>query len=293
MKALVTGATGFVGHWLTAYLEEAGDEVVMLPSSLDIRDRDSLLSSLEDVQVDICYHLAALTHVGQSWEMPHLYYETNVVGTGNLCEALDRMEHPPTLILVSSSEVYGRPLDSKPLCEGEPARPVSPYAASKAASESVALQRYWGRGFPSMVVRAFNHTGSGQSADFVVPAFARRLIEAKRTGGHELAVGNLEPRRDIGDVRDVVAAYRAVAVKGVPGETYNVCTGKAPSMAEIVDLLTEIVGVDVVTVADPDLVRAVDVPVIVGSAAKLERVTGFHANYGLRDTLLAVVESLM
>lgn len=292
MKALVTGAAGFAGRWLTAHLARCGDEVVALPSSVDIRNREAVLSSLAHLQVDVCFHLAALSHVGQSWESPHLYYETNVLGTAHLCEALDRMEKPPTLIAVSSSEVYGRTLGPDALTEDDPVRPVSPYATSKAASEYVALQRYWGRGFASVVVRSFNHTGPGQSTGFVVPAFAKRLIEAKQRHVRELPVGNLEPRRDIGDVRDVVAAYREVALKGVAGEIYNVCTGYAPSMAQIVESLAEIVGVEVETVRDAALVRAVDVPVIVGSADKLFQATGFRAAYSLHETLVAVVESL-
>ncbi|MHB8188848.1 MAG: GDP-mannose 4,6-dehydratase [Ferrimicrobium sp.] len=293
MQILVTGSRGFVGQWLVGYLRQEGDEVVELDAALDLRDREALHRALLTCQVDACFHLAAISHVGTSWENPELVYATNVVGTANLVDALGRMARPPTLLFVSSSEVYGAidPCDL-PIVEEHPLAPVSPYAASKVAGEFVALQRYYGRGYPTVVARSFNHTGAGQSRDFVIPGFAARLLAAKASGSSEFRVGNLATRRDFSDVRDVVRAYRALVVRGVAGRIYNVCSGVGVSMDQLVAELSEYIGVKVDPVVDASLIRPADAPVIVGSPERLRDEIGFIPEYSIRETLSAVVDAL-
>jgi GDP-4-dehydro-6-deoxy-D-mannose reductase len=162
---------------------------------------------------------------------------------------------------------------------------VSPYAASKAAAEVVALQANLGHGLDVVQVRSFNHVGPGQSPDFVVSALAQRVAEAAASGSRSIRVGNLEPRRDFTDVRDVVRAYRLVVEKGAAGEIYNVCSGHDVSIGELANRLARLAGVELELVPDPELMRPVDVPVLRGDPAKLVAATGWRPQLSLDQTL--------
>ena len=158
--------------------------------------------------------------------------------------------------MVSSAEVYGVVTPEQlPLGEDTPTAPASPYAASKLAAEAVALQAWRGYGQPVIVVRPFNHIGPGQSPNFFVPALAKRIVEARRSGARSLPVGTLTTRRDFTDVRDVVAAYRLLVEHGVPGEVYNVCSGRDVAMSEVAAQLLALAGADLTLETDPELVR--------------------------------------
>ena len=178
-----------------------------------------------------------------------------------------------------------------PLGEDTPTVPASPYAASKLAAEAVALQAWRGYGQHVVVVRPFNHIGPGQSPNFFVPALARRIVEARRSGSTSLRVGTLTTRRDFTDVRDVVAAYRLLIERGDPGEVYNVCSGRDVAMAEVAAQLLALAGTDLALETDPELVRPVDVPVLRGDASKLHAVTGWEATTPLATTLADVLAS--
>jgi len=286
VRVLVTGAAGFVGGWLLRHLAEEGDEGVALDPSVDLRDRDRVADALGGLEVDACVHLAALSHVGESWQDPERYYTNNVVGTANLVTALVGVAQAPRLLVVSSSEVYG-PVGpgEAPLVEDRRVRPVSPYAASKAAAELVALQRHYAGQLEVVIARPFNHTGPGQAPHFVVPGLLARMIEAKRTGATSIKVGNLSVRRDFLDVRDVVRAYRLLLIAGVSGEAYNICRGRTVALRELVALMAEVVGVEVGLEVDPGLLRPEDPRSIAGDNAKLQAATGFSPRYGLRTTI--------
>ena len=195
------------------------------------------------------------------------------------------------MLVVSSAEVYGavQPVDL-PLTEHSPVAPVTPYAASKAAAEQVALQAWRGYGQPVVVVRPFNHVGPGQSPNFAVSALARRIVEARRAGAGRLAVGTLTTRRDFTDVRDVVKAYRLLIEQGAPGAVYNVCSGHDVAVSEVAARLLALAGADLELVTDPDLVRPVDVPVLRGDLSRLEATTGWKPEIPLDDTLHDVLE---
>jgi GDP-4-dehydro-6-deoxy-D-mannose reductase len=198
----------------------------------------------------------------------------------------------PRVLVVSSAEVYGRvqPGDL-PLTEDAPLRPVSPYAASKAAAELLAVQAHLGHGLPVVRARPFNHVGPGQSPTFAVAAFAHRIVEARRTGASTLHVGNLTPRRDLTDVRDVVRAYRLLIERGVPGEVYNVCSGRDVAIEDVVRRLLELAGADLELEVDQSLLRPVDVPVLRGDGGRLHAATGWEPAIPLDETLRDVLDA--
>jgi GDP-4-dehydro-6-deoxy-D-mannose reductase len=290
VRALITGGRGFVGHHLAAHLREAGDQVVAIDKETDIADQAALGPVVAEAAPDAVYHLAALTHVGESWEAPAEVLRVNVLGTAAVLAAARALPKAPRVLVVSSAEVYGtvRP-DQLPLTEESPSAPVTPYAASKAAAEAVALQAFRGYGQPVIVVRPFNHVGPGQAPTFAVPALARRIVDALRAGTGELRVGTLTTRRDFTDVRDVVKAYRLLVAGAEPGVTFNVCSGHDVEIAEIARQLLALAGADLTVVTDPDLVRPVDVPVLRGSPARLHEATGWKPEIPLETTLADVL----
>ena len=290
MRALITGGGGFVGRHLAQHLSSKGDEVTVIDQEVDVTSLSAVRAAFDSVRPDVVYHLAALAHVGESWSDPARYLEVNTIGTSNVLEAARGLEHASAVLVVSSAEVYGsvRP-DESPLQEDRLLAPASPYAASKAAAEVVALQA--ARGFDQRVIvaRPFNHIGPGQSSTFAVPAFAKRIVSAQAKGDDSLVVGNLSARRDFTDVRDVVAAYRLLVEQGESGEVYNVATGLDVSMEEIVERLQELAGASLSLEVDPALMRPVDIPLLRGDATKLRNATNWSPTYSLRDSLVAVL----
>ena len=286
MRALVTGGHGFVGGWLRAHLEEQGDEIVGPEFEVDVRDAAALRSALDEARPDAVYHLAALSHVGESWDAPEQTFVVNALGTLHLLEAARALAVPPRLLLVCSAEVYGsvRP-EQLPITEDTPLRPMTPYAASKVAAEFLGLQSYLAHQLPVVRVRAFNHVGPGQAPTFVVSSLARQVALAEREGGTRLCVGNLTPRRDFTDVRDVVRAYRLLVERGQPGEVYNVCSGRDVAVEELARLMLDRAGLDLEVAVDPELVRPVEVPVVRGDPSKVQAATGWRPLIPLDKTL--------
>jgi GDP-4-dehydro-6-deoxy-D-mannose reductase len=247
---------------------------------------------MEDVRPDAVYHLAAMTHVGDSWDDPSQVLRVNVLGTAEILAAARSLAAPARVLVVSSAEVYGVvTAEQLPLDEHTPTSPASPYAASKLAAEAVALQAWRGYSQPVTVVRPFNHIGPGQSPNFFVPALAKRIVEARRAGAGSLPVGTLSTRRDFTDVRDVVRAYRMLMESGEPGGVYNVCSGRDVSMAEVAQDLLRLAGAALELVTDPTLVRPVDVPVLRGDAGRVHRATGWEPVIPLATTLADVLAS--
>jgi GDP-4-dehydro-6-deoxy-D-mannose reductase len=232
-----------------------------------------------------------MTHVGESWEDPSQVLRVNVLGTAEVLAAA-RTRPQARVLVVSSAEVYGVvTAEQLPLGESTPTAPASPYAASKLAAEAVALQAWRGYRQPVIVVRPFNHIGPGQSPNFFVPALAKRIVEARRSGAGSLRVGTLTTRRDFTDVRDVVAAYRLLIEKGAPGEVYNVCSGRDVAMSDVAAQLLALAGADLTLETDPELVRPVDVPVLRGDAGRLHAATGWRPSIPLATTLADVLAS--
>ncbi len=285
MKVFITGANGFVGHWLMEWLTSCGDEVYCLPSDVDINDEDRLEKEVEKVSPDAFYHLAALSHVGDSWGNPKAVFKVNALGTLNVTEVLKRACPSARLLLVSSAEVYGKVSEiDLPITESLDIKPSTPYAASKVAAEYIGLQAAT-TGLDVVIVRPFNHVGPGQSDKFVVAALAKRIIEAKKLNKGYISVGNLSSKRDYTDVRSVVKCYRQLITGGKTGEIYNVCSGIARSVSDIAFRLMELAGVTIEFRIDQNLARGSDVPVLVGDATKVRQATGWQVDVDFDRTL--------
>jgi GDP-4-dehydro-6-deoxy-D-mannose reductase len=291
VRSLITGGRGFVGSWLADHLRELGDEVVAIDREVEITDPTALLGAMSAAAPDAVYHLAALTHVGQSWDEPLQVLEVNIMGTAAVLAAARQCGTDPRVLVTSSAEVYGAVTDPGllPLRETSPTAPLTPYAASKLAAEAVVDQAFLGHGQHVITVRPFNHIGPGQTPNFAVPALAKRIVEADRRGSPTIPVGNLSARRDFTDVRDVVRAYRLLVEAGRPGEVYNVCSGRDVSIREIADGLLKLAGTTLEFETDPTLVRPVEVPVLRGDPTRLVDATGWKPEVSLDQTLADVL----
>jgi GDP-4-dehydro-6-deoxy-D-mannose reductase len=295
MRAAVTGSSGFVGSHLVPYLRSHGDDVVTIDRTgtppVDVTDAAEVRDVLRAARPEAVYHLAALSHVGQSWDAPEAVFRINAVGALNVLRGC--IDAGVERVLVAgSADVYGvvGPEDL-PLTEESRIRPVTPYGASKAAADVLALQAYLGDGLGTLRVRAFNHTGPGQSVSMLVPGLARRIADAERAAGSKVKVGRVDVVRDLSDVRDVVRAYRLLVELGTPGETYNVCSGHGVTVRDLAETMLSMSETPLELVFDPELVRPVDVPRLVGDPARLRAATGWEPQIPLDETLRDVLSA--
>lgn len=295
MRALITGVSGFVGGHLLDHLRAAGDDVYgcdRADGSLDIADPASVDRALDRFRPEVVYHLAGWSDVGGSWRAPDEVFRANANGTLNLLLAC-KDAGVERVLAVSSADVYGIVAnDELPIREQAPFRPVTPYAASKAAADLVALQAWLGWKLPVLRVRAFNHLGPGQSPKFVAPALAERIARNERDDGRAVPVGNLSTRRDFTDVRDVVRAYRMLMEHGENGEAYNVCSGIDVAIEEIAQRLVALASAPMELQHDPALERPVDVPVLRGDNSRLRTATGWTPMIPLDQTLADVLDEM-
>jgi GDP-4-dehydro-6-deoxy-D-mannose reductase len=288
MRALITGAAGFVGGHLWAHAAGRGAELVG-PSreELDLLDAAAVRGLVADFRPDAVFHLAALASVGQSWSEPAETLDNNMRATLNLLEAV-RAEAPEAVVLAAGSgEQYGPVAEDRlPVGEDEPFRPQNPYAVSKASADLLAGFYADAHGLRVVRTRAFNHAGPGQSDAYVVAAFARQIAEAERAGLEELVIetGNLAPRRDFTDVRDVVRAYWLAVEQGEPA-IYNVCSGVSVPVADILARLADLTDLRVEQRTDPARLRKHEVMDIRGSHERLTEATGWQPEIALETTL--------
>jgi GDP-4-dehydro-6-deoxy-D-mannose reductase len=292
MKVLVTGAAGFVGRHLTAHLEACGDDVVGVDRSdgPDLLDAEGLARRVAGEAPEAIYHLGGWSDVGASWDAPLDAFRTNAEGTLNVLAAA-RAAGVGRVLVISSADVYGPvPPERLPITEAHPLCPITPYAASKVAADYLAVQAFRGYGQAVLRARAFNHLGPGQTTRFVAPALAERIARNERDGGEEVPVGNLTPRRDVTDVRDVVRAYRLLVEHGEAGEVYNVCSGRDLAIAELAERLVAMAARPMRLVPDPALQRPVETPVLRGDASRLRAATGWHPEVPLERTLADVLD---
>ena len=308
MHLLITGATGFVGTHLRRYVLEETDWQITgtafpdrPPESchprercvaLDARDGDRVRALLRELRPDAILHLAAQSHVPTAYDDPWGTLENNIQGQLNLLEACVALDLKPRFVAVGSGEEYGRATeDELPLRETHPLRPENPYSVSKVAQDVLGYQYFRSYELPVVRVRPFNHVGPGQSERFVLSAFASQVarIEAGRQAP-VLRVGNLSPARDFTDVRDVVRAYHLLLLDGEPGEVYNISSGQARTIRSLVDQLLALAEVEIVVETDPERYRPADVPVIYGSADKLQAATGWQPEIPFEQTVTDVLE---
>jgi GDP-4-dehydro-6-deoxy-D-mannose reductase len=300
VRALVTGADGFVGGWLTRHLEESGDDVWRATGhrsqggrkerTVDLADAAAIDDLLAWAQPEAVYHLAAVAFgPDASADVGHAL-DVNVRGTAFLLEAAARLDSPPLVMIPSSAEVYGAP-GSRRLTERASVAPVTIYGATKAAQEALGLAYHRAGRVPVVVARAFNHIGPGQRESFVVPAFAMQLARiAAGAAAPVLRVGNLDARRDFTDVRDVVRAYRLLVAGGHAGEPINVASGRAVAIRQVLDALVALSGLSVELAIDPARLRPSDLSLVWGSFALLRRLTGWRPRILLGHTLIDVWE---
>jgi GDP-4-dehydro-6-deoxy-D-mannose reductase len=288
VKSLVTGARGFVGRHLVAHLEACGDTVIetdLMAGGPDLADAAAMLELIDGVRPECIYHLAGWADVGGSWDHPREAFEANANGTLNVLEAA-RQTGVDRILNIGSADVYGKVQpEDLPITETHPLNPATPYAASKIAAEYLGIQAHNGHDLDVISVRAFNHIGPGQSDKFVAPALALRVARNERDRVDSVEVGNLEPRRDLTDVRDVVRAYRMVVADGVPGQIYNVCSGRVLAIREVADFLIGQAQTPMQLAVDPALQRRVDTPVLEGSHQKLTAATGWEPTISTEQSL--------
>ncbi|HZL86116.1 MAG TPA: GDP-mannose 4,6-dehydratase [Candidatus Krumholzibacteria bacterium] len=297
---LVTGAGGFVGPHVLRQLRSQGHEVWATDRSdthstsarvCDLTDTAAVRALIDDLEPDAIVHLASVASVGRSFAAPQHTLQNNLLAACNLFEAL--RDRPRTRVLVvGSAEQYGRVDTSElPLGENQPFRPASPYAVSKIAQEYLALQYRTSYGLDVVLARSFNHSGPGQSDDFVLPAVAKQiaLAEAGRTP-HVVRIGNLAVSRDYLDVRDVARAYALLLEHGEGGQAYNVARGRAESLQDLVATLLAKARVALTLEPDPKRMRPADLPVLVGDSTRLRTRTHWQPEIPLETTLADVLD---
>ena len=302
MKALVIGAAGFVGGYLIRELKSCGYEVAAtkLPFEkldsdaqvfdLDITDPKQVEELIGQKRPDKIFHLAAQSSVKVSWDNPALTVKVNVLGSLNVitaCKALMSDGYKPTILMIGSAEEYGKVApESCPIKETLPCSPKNVYALTKMAQNGLASIYAEAYGMDIVNVRAFNHTGPAQATQFVVSDFCSQaaMIEA---GKKEpvISVGNLEAKRDFTDVRDIVRAYVMLAEKGRGGQTYNVGSGKAVRIADILDMIIAKAKCPIEVKTDPARMRPSDVPIHCADTEKLRAETGWEQKYPLDQTI--------
>ena len=309
MRALVTGAGGFVGKHLCDYLlahtdwkllgtvyphpvQDGQPEPRLQLRYADLRDREGVRALVDEVQPGYIFHLAAQASVPASFADPWDTLENNIRAELNLLEAVRQSEREVCVLVVGSNEEYGAPEpDELPQTEDSPLRPTNPYAVSKIAQDLLGLQYYLAYKVAVVRVRPFNHTGPGQSPRFVVPAFASQIARIE-AGLQEpvIKVGNLDAARDFSDVRDIVRAYHLAVTRGEPGEVYNLASGRAQSIRGLLETLLSYSRAEIRIEKDPERYRPVDVPVAFGSAEKFRQQTGWEPRIPFEQTLRDVLE---
>jgi GDP-4-dehydro-6-deoxy-D-mannose reductase len=295
---LITGAAGFAGGHLLAQLSRDGADLVgwsragTRPSvasghtrweTVDLLDAGAVRDAVARLRPGTVYHCAGAAHVGRSWDQTESTFAVNVRGTHHLLEAL-RLAGVDSRVLIPSSAMIYRPAD-EPLTEDHPLVPGSPYGLSKLAQELLACRAMTG-GIQVRIARAFNHIGPRQDPSFVASSFARQIVEIESGRREpELIVGNLEARRDLTDVRDTVRAYTLIVEHGQPGRPYNVCSGRAITIRELLDRLIARAGIAVRIRVDPERYRPNDFPLLVGDPGRIHREVGWTADIPLEQTL--------
>lgn len=288
---LVTGASGFVGRHVYATLMATGAKTIR--SAIDITNRDAVRAMIGDSQPGSCLHLAAIAAIGVARAEPARAWAVNLHGTLNLAEAIRDLTPHCRLVFVSSADIYGASFRTgKALDEQVPLAPLNTYAATKAAAD-LALGAMAAEGLSVLRLRSFNHTGPGQGADFVVPAFAKQiaLIEAG-LAPPVIKVGALTSERDFLDVRDVARAYAlAIArVEELPGDTIlNIASGTPRRIGDVLAALLALAKVDVRVVEDPARLRPSDIPRAFGDTTRARALLGWEPHIPWLETLAAVL----
>ena len=302
MKALIIGAAGFVGKYLLAHLSETYSwqlYATKLPQEdiqfdhatildLNILEKEDILHTLKEIQPDYIFHLAAQSSVALSWKKPALTVDINIKGCLNLLDAIREADLSPKILLIGSGEEYGHiSSENIPVSEGTLPRPGNIYAATKVCQNmigSIYAQAYH---MDVMLVRAFNHIGPEQAPAFVVSDFCKQVAEIEKGNSEPvIRVGNLSAKRDFTDVRDVVRAYGLLIQHGQAGETYNIGSGHAIAIQELLDRILQLSNSNITVETDVNKLRPVDVPIIEADISKLQACISWKPEIPLDQTLL-------
>jgi GDP-4-dehydro-6-deoxy-D-mannose reductase len=278
---MITGGQGFVGRHLLRLL---GDRAA--PTDADVTDPAAVAEAVATAGPEAVVHLAAMSSVADSWSGTQDVWRVNVVGTVNVLEAVKAEAPQARVLVVSTGQVYGQ-AETIPTPEESPIAPVSPYAASKAAAELACGQS----DLDIVIARPFQHEGPGRDERFAIGSWTRQIAGLEEAGGGKLQVGDLTSRRDITDVRDVCRAYELLLDRAVPAGVYNVASGQAVQMQEVLDLLVAQASCPVEIEVDPARTRPADLTALCGDASKLRAETGWAPTIPLEQTLADALES--
>lgn len=300
-KALIIGGAGFVGRYLADYLQNDCEyEVVSTKMkqevldgvSYEVRDMNLLVKEevehlIQEVAPDYIFHLAAQSSVAVSWSNPQLTVDVNIKGTLQLLDVLKETEYKGKTLLIGSGEEYGRVHpDEVPIVEDTVLRPGNIYAATKCCQNMLGSIYAKAYGLELIMVRAFNHVGPKQAPQFVIADFCKQIVEVEK-GLREpvIHVGNLKAKRDFADVRDVVAAYECLVRQGKSGETYNVGSGVAYAIEDVLNQMIELSGQQIKVEVEQARLRPIDVPIIVADITKIKEDTDWEQKISLEQTL--------
>jgi len=311
MRLLVTGITGFVGSHMadhalaegatvfgsrrqesnTANIDHLQSRVTLVKA--DLSDHDATRHLVEAVNPSHVIHLAGQSFAGASWDKPAEVLSNNILSQVNLLEAIRQRGTAPRILVAGSGEEYGMiSEDELPITETNALRPLSPYAVSKVAQDLMGYQYFKSFGLSIIRTRAFNHEGPRRGERFVPSNFAKQVAQIEAGLRPPVVhVGDLTPRRDYSDVRDIVRGYWLLLARGEPGEVYNLSSGRSWAIRELLDILLaecEVKGIEVRT--DPSRLRPSEVAVAVGDPSKIEKVTGWRAEIPMERTLTDLLD---
>jgi GDP-4-dehydro-6-deoxy-D-mannose reductase len=309
MRVLITGINGFIGSYLAEYLlnkqlevhgivrrMEHLENISHLKNKItlrkcDVRDSVAVKNVMKKSKPDLLFHLAAQSYPTVSWKDPIGTMETNVIGTINVFEAILELKMNPRTLVACSSAEYGFVQEKEvPIKENHPLRPVHPYGVSKVAQDLLAYQYFKNFGLNVIRVRIFGTTGPRKVND-VCSDFAMQIAEIERGARKPVMyVGNLDSKRDLTDVRDMIKALWLLMERGKAGEVYNACSGKAYRIRDILNKFLEMSGADVEVKIDPKKLRPTDEPIIVGDNSKIRKDCGWKPEIPIAKTLKDTLE---
>ncbi len=306
-KYLITGASGFVGRYLIDLLVDSNEDIKIITTTrntkideefsrfenfnVELTNYDAIYSLLNTHRPDYIIHLASDSSVGFSWKEPIKSFNNNVNIFLNIIEAVRILNINCRVLSIGSSEQYGKfSQDELPLQESHKLNPISPYAVARVSQELLSKVYVDGYGCDIVMTRSFNHTGPRQDSRFVIPSFARQLVERKLNNSSEsIETGDLSIVRDFVDVRDVVKAYLLLLKHGRSGEVYNICSGKGQDLQTMFNLLKKYSGVSVDSIVNNNFIRPNDNPIIIGDNTKICLETGWKPEISIEDSLRDII----
>ena len=315
MKILITGFSGFVSFHFVEYLynhdikaevygisrrkplfnyEKYQDKLKIFFYEMNLLEQEKLLQLLEQIEPDYVLHLAAFSSVAYSWKYPEESFKNNCNIFLNLINAIKKVSPYCRILSIGSSEEYGNVVqENLPIRENNVLSPLSPYAVARVAQEQLSKIYVDAWGMQIIMTRSFNHIGPRQDERFVVPSFIKKISAIKNSGKTEgiIETGDISIVRDFIDVRDVADAYYKLLINGTVGEVYNICSGRATKLSEIIQIIAEETGVKVTTSTKPEFIRPNDNREIVGSYYKIQTELGWFPSIALTDTIKDMLKS--